>query len=215
MGLKLIVFDLDGTLIDSIEDIAASLNHAIATVGLKPLNSSAVVSLVGEGVGKLVERAIGSGLLHKKESVLKTFLSHYETHMLDNTRAFDTVEETLSALSSFNMVVVSNKTEAMSKLVIDRLNMSKHFRYVFGHDSFAKCKPSPMPVLKAMELCGTTQSETIVVGDSSFDIEAGKRAGTKTVAAAYGYRSIETLTAADYIIKERLIELLPIVKFLS
>ncbi|QWR77761.1 HAD family hydrolase [Candidatus Magnetomonas plexicatena] len=215
MGLKLIVFDLDGTLIDSVEDIAASLNYAIATVGLKALSSSAVVSLVGEGVGKLAERVLGSGLLHKKESVLKTFFTHYEAHMLDKTRAYDTVVETLTALSSYNMVVVSNKTEAMSKLVIERLNLSKHFKYVFGHDSFAKCKPSPMPILKAMELCGTSQTETIVVGDSSFDIEAGKRAGTKTVACAYGYRSIETLTAADYIIKERLIELLPIVKTLS
>ncbi|MEO5356988.1 MAG: HAD-IA family hydrolase [Nitrospirae bacterium YQR-1] len=212
MGLKLVVFDLDGTLVDSIEDIAASLNYAIATVGLKSLSSSSVVGLVGEGVGKLIERSLGSGLLHKKESVLKVFLSHYEAHMFDTTRPYDTVLETLAELLPYNMVVVSNKTEALSKLVIEKLNLSKYFRYVFGFDTFTKCKPSPMPVLKAMELCGAAQDETIVVGDSSFDIEAGRRAGAKTVAVAYGYRAVETLTAADYIIREKLIELLPIVK---
>ncbi|MBF0537468.1 MAG: HAD-IA family hydrolase [Nitrospirae bacterium] len=216
MRVKLIVFDLDGTLVDSIADITQALNYTMTCFGLPELTIHETKQHVGEGVSNLLAKASGGRLIDKQNPMLEVFVNYYLQHVMDQTRPYDKVIQTLEALSDYKKAVVSNKTEALSKQLLSGLAMAQHFDLVIGSDTFTQRKPSPLPVLKAMEILGATPQETLMVGDSSYDIEAGKGAGATTIAVAYGYRPVETLKDANFIINNDLSELLQIImKMLS
>ncbi|MBF0338591.1 MAG: HAD-IA family hydrolase [Nitrospirae bacterium] len=215
MQVKLIVFDLDGTLVDSIADIAQAVNYTMACFGLPGLTAEEVKGYVGEGMGNLLSRASGGRLVEKQDAMLEVFVNYYLQHVMDYTRPYDKVIETLEALSACKKAVVSNKTKALSEQLLSGLEMAPYFELVSGSDTFTQRKPSPLPVLRTMEILGASPQETLMVGDSSYDIEAGRGAGATTVAVAYGYRPIETLREADFIIENDLGQLLPIIRQLS
>ncbi|MBF0345797.1 MAG: HAD-IA family hydrolase [Nitrospirae bacterium] len=208
--IKLIIFDLDGTLVDSIADIAAALNYTLTSVGLPDLTIQEVKGYVGEGVDNLLMKATEGRLIEKMPLIKETFIDYYLRHVMDSTRPYDKVVQTLESLSGYKKAVVSNKTEMLSKQLLTGLAMAQHFDLIIGSDTLNERKPSPVPILKAMEILDATPHETLMVGDSSYDIEAGRAASVTTIGVAYGYRPVDTLKDADFIINKEMSELLQI-----
>jgi phosphoglycolate phosphatase len=208
------MFDLDGTLVDTIQDITDALNYALRPYGIRRLTSVDTMEMVGEGVSRLVEKAIPIEKLHLKNDVMSRFIEYYSEHLADNSKVYPYVRNTLENLKGFTKAVISNKREAPSKRLLEELGLSEYFDLIIGSDTAGKRKPSPEPVLYAVTRLGSNPEESIIVGDSNYDIEAGEKAGVKTVAVTYGYRPRESLLKADYIIDD-IRELMPLVNTIS
>lgn len=202
MPIKLIIFDLDGTLVNSIVDITNSLNYATEPLGLAPKTVEEVGALVGEGITKVIERVIGEERLRHRDEVVKRFLEFYSEHIVDNTFPYPGVKESLEGLKGYKKAVISNKREALSVKVLEGLNLFRYFDLVLGSDSAAERKPSPVPVLHVLSKLGFSPQEAVMVGDSDLDIAAGKGAGVKTIGVTYGYRDRSFLSGADFIITD-------------
>lgn len=205
--LKLVIFDLDGTLVDTSIDIKNALNYAILPFGLPPLALNETIAMVGEGLSRLVEkilqRAASDGSNKSegaKDEVLGRFLEYYSAHLMDNSTVYPGVRETLERLGGIKKAVISNKREALSKRLLEELGLSRHFDLIAGGDTAAEKKPSAAPVLYVLSALNVSAPECVMVGDSNYDIEAGKKAGVGTVAVTYGYRGREALMGADRMI---------------
>lgn len=210
---RLFLFDLDGTLIDSLADITTALNLTLARMNLRPLAQSRVMDFVGSGLQKLIERALGetTGLTPEDDMVRRGvawFGEEYGNHLLDRTRLFPGVREGLDRLSWARLAVVSNKPENFSRRILEGLGLGDRFYLILGGDSTPARKPDPGALRIAMEGCGASPSETVMVGDSAVDIEAGKAAGVMTCGVLGGFRPRKELEAAGCdIIVQSLIEL--------
>jgi phosphoglycolate phosphatase len=211
MPLRLIIFDLDGTLVDTVQDITNALNYALKSYGIKSLSVSDTMKMVGEGVSRLVEKVLPAEKLHLKNDVIKKFLEYYSEHLTERSREYPHVRETLENLIGFKKAVISNKREDLSKRLLEKLGLSQYFDLIIGSDTAGEKKPSPIPILYVISKLGVGSEESIIVGDSNHDIEAGKKAGVKTVAVTYGYKPKELLTEADYLIDD-LRELVPLLQ---
>jgi phosphoglycolate phosphatase len=218
MPVKLIIFDLDGTLIDSSIDITNAINYAIEPYGVKPVTVQETISLVGEGISRLMEKMVKSHESEVKSGInkhililIERFLEHYSTHLVDNTTVYPGVKESLEQLNGYKKAVISNKREALSVKILDGLGLLKYFDLVVGSDTTPERKPSPIPILHGITKLNIKPEDAVIVGDSNFDIEAGKAAGIKTIAVTYGYRPIELLKGADFTIN-RMDELLDILR---
>jgi phosphoglycolate phosphatase len=195
------IFDLDGTLIDSRDDIARAVNSTLTQFHLPSLPVSIVARFVGEGLQKLIERVIRevSGQDADPDQVqkmIKVFKSTYEEHMLDSTTLCDGVVETLEKLWWVKFAVVSNKPEKFSRLILQGLGVADRFEVIFGGDSLGKRKPDPAPLLRAMAQCGFGPEESVIVGDSVIDIVSGKAAGILTCGVTGGFGERKELEAA-------------------
>ncbi len=200
-SLSLFIFDLDGTLIDSKADIAYSLNAALARMNIRPLSIPKVAEFIGDGMQKLVERALRETTAREPESdrvkeCLAFFSEEYGQHLLDQTRMYPHVIEILDRLSWASFAVVSNKPEGFSRRILEGLKIAARFRTILGGDSTDTRKPDPTGILHAIKLCGSIPSKTMMVGDSPVDIAAGKAAGSYTCGVVGGFRSREQLEAA-------------------
>ncbi|MBI4824212.1 MAG: HAD-IA family hydrolase [Nitrospirae bacterium] len=200
MSTRLIIFDLDGTLVDTVKDITNSLNHAIKPYGIKELSVHDTVKLVGEGITRLIEKVIGEENYGCKEDVIKRFLEYYTEHLTEYSTSYPHVMGTLEKLHGYKKAVISNKSEALSRALLEKLGLLKYIDLVVGGDTVSEKKPSPLPVIHVLENLRIASSEAIMVGDSPYDIEAGRKAGVKTVAVTYGYRERDLLDKADYMI---------------
>lgn len=217
MPIKLIIFDLDGTLIDSSIDITEAINYAIKPYGLSPLTRKDTIKLVGEGISRLIEKLLSATPFHDnievRNSVMDRFLEYYSAHLLDNTKDYPGVRETLERLRNYKKVVISNKREALSRRIIQELDLN-FFDMIIGSDSTPEKKPSPLPILKVLAEFEIRPEEAIIVGDSNLDIEAGRAAGLITVAVKYGYRPYDMIKHADYVI-DRIEDLLDILQMIE
>ena len=191
---RLFLFDLDGTLIDSKEDIATAVNLVLAKLEFPPLPVSRVIQFVGNGVKKLLERTLRE--IHNQEpdedlllKGIEFFREEYAKHLLDRTCLYPGVQDALQRLSWADMAVVSNKPERYSRPILDGLGVSGRFRAILGEETAHAYKPDPAPLKIAMELCGAAAADTVMVGDSSVDIDAGKAAGVTTCAVSGGFHS--------------------------
>lgn len=205
--IRHIIFDLDGTLVDSSRDITNAINHAITPHGLPPLTVEKTITLVGEGITRLIEKILPPELTGKKEDILSAFLSYYEAHLSDYSTLYPGVREALERLSNRVLSVVSNKRESLSVKLLKDLGIADCFRSIIGPDTAGERKPSPLPALLACERAGVKTEETVMVGDSDIDIQTGKAAGLITIAVPYGYRPPEMLKSADFILERDLGEL--------
>jgi len=200
MKIKLIIFDLDGTLVDSSVDLTNALNYAIGPYGLEKLTVTKTISLVGEGVTRLIEKLLGQTAADLKDVVLNRFLDYYSEHLADFTVPYPGVRETLDRLGDYRKAVISNKREDLSKRLLEDLELSCYFDFIWGSDSVPEKKPSPVPVLEMLKKVSCRPDEAVIVGDSNYDIEAGRAAGVSTVAVSYGFRNVSLLQDADFII---------------
>ncbi len=205
--LKLLIFDLDGTLADTGQDIADALNYALNPYGVQNYSVEEVKSMVGSGIASLLESLVptsppfGAGdSVNAGELVTNRFLKYYSEHLMDNTTAYPYVKDTLSSLGDYKMAVLTNKREKYSRQILDELELLEYFDLVWGSDSVREKKPSPVPILDMMKKFGTNKEETMIIGDSNFDVEAGMAAGIKVVGVTYGFRSRAFLKGSDYII---------------
>jgi phosphoglycolate phosphatase len=206
---RLFLFDLDGTLIDSKKDIAHSVNLSLAHLGLKELPVAQVVTFVGDGVKKLIERSLreATGSQPGEEqirAVMKLFLEEYENHLLDNTRLYPGVREGLDQLSWADFGIITNKPESFSRRILEGLGLGGRFCIILGGDSIPQRKPDPTPLHAAMARCGAPAHHTAMVGDSPVDVNAGRAAGVITCGISGGYRGRSELEAAgcDLIIED-------------
>jgi phosphoglycolate phosphatase len=195
--MDLLVFDLDGTLVDSTLDLANSVNATRVHLGLAALPVPVVASYVGNGVQVLVRKALGSEASEEQvDYALTYFLSWYREHMIDNTRAYPGVVEALDRLhaAGYPMAVLTNKPERFSKSLLAGLDMAKYFFRIYGGNSFPEKKPSPFGLHRLMEEAGVHAAQTWMIGDSSVDILTARGAGVRAVGVTYGIQpeSLET-----------------------
>ena len=207
-------FDLDGTLIDSADDLVEATLHSIRGLGIDPPPPEVIISYVGGGARGLLQGSLGEVATPERlEAGLAAFLDYYGAHLLDHTRAYPGVEEVLEHFAASRpLAVVTNKPEAFSRTIIEGLGLTGYFRDILGYDSVERKKPHPEGILHVLQGWDVEPAQAVMVGDSPHDIMAGKAAGTVTVAAAYGFKPLEELTAAgpDYLIHD-ILELLAIV----
>ena len=200
LPIKLLIFDLDGTLIDSLPDLTDATNDMRSSFGLAPLSPEQVRRLVGQGARSLVERALPGAAPGEVEEGLQRFLGYNLAHIADKTRPYPGVIETLRALKvlGYPLCVLSNKNVALCREVLSRLGIGEFFPTVFGADSLPFRKPSPEPVLALLREFGVTARECVLIGDSINDVAAGQGAGVWTVGCSYGYGDHSELVGADY-----------------
>lgn len=196
-GLRLLIFDLDGTLIDSQTDLALSVNATRERFGLPPLATPVIASYVGQGVAVLVRRALqGEAPEDQIESSIGFFKEYYRRHMLDHTVAYPGVLEALNALRGRVLTILTNKPVKFTRGILEGLGMLQRFSFVYGGDSFDGKKPDPVGVLQLMEDTGRSPEETLIIGDSDVDVQTGKNAGIWSCGVTYGIGS-SSLAKAD------------------
>ncbi|HVN96423.1 MAG TPA: HAD-IA family hydrolase [Syntrophorhabdaceae bacterium] len=201
MAIKLIIFDLDGTLINSIEDITIALNYALEPCGVNDLTTKEVSGLIGEGPSKLVEDAlVKCNLRWDREELVIRFLDFYAAHPADRTVLYPGALKTLQALDGVKMAIITNKTEELSLSILKKFEIDNYFAMVVAVDTMAEHKPSPAPVLHVLSALKALPEETLIVGDSAIDIETGKASRVRTVAVTHGYGKDGFERQADFVI---------------
>lgn len=187
--MNLVIFDLDGTLVDSKLDLVHSVNAARALMNLGPISEELVSSYVGNGVPVLMRRALGPEASEADvERALKYFLAYYREHMLDNTRPYPGVREALERLhsASIRMAVLTNKPVRFSRSMVEGLGLKDHFFQVYGGNSFEQKKPDPVGIETLLSESGAARERTIMVGDSGVDVETARNAGVTSCGVSYG-----------------------------
>ena len=204
MPIKLVIFDLDGTLADSLPDLADATNYMLAKADRAALDPEQVRKLIGQGARRLVERALEGAGAEEVEEGLKVFLAYNDRHIADKTRLYPGVPETLQRFSDSgcNLAVVSNKNEGLCRKLLHLFQIDQYFTAVLGADSFPFRKPSPEPLLKLLRDFSVTAGEAVMIGDSINDIAAGKGAAVATIGCAFGYGDPDELRDADYLVDE-------------
>lgn len=191
MAVRLAIFDLDGTLIDSKLDLAHAVNAARADLGLPPLANDTVYSYVGNGAPVLIRRALGSAAPQSEvDRALEFFLVYYRAHMLDNTVLYAGVREALDELlrAGIAMAVLTNKPVRISREIVERLSLGGHFRYVYGGNSFEFKKPHAVGIETLREQCAVERDATLMVGDSGVDIQTARNARVRACGVTYGFQ---------------------------
>ena len=202
MDIDLIIFDLDGTLIDSKLDIANSVNYMLLELGLDRLDNERIYSFVGNGVGNLVKCALTEKHLDKFDAAMLIFRQYYSDHIVDNTRLYPGVIDILNHYSSKKRAVVTNKDSAFSVYILKHLSIFNYFDKIVCGDSLEKKKPDPCQINNVLAELKIDKERSLIVGDGEADIKAGKNASINTCGLTYGFGTRKTLedSAADIII---------------
>ena len=193
--IQLVIFDLDGTLVDSRLDLVHSVNAALRHIGRPELPEEVIASYVGDGAPILIQRALGGEAVDQAlvRKGLEFFLSYYREHKLDHTTVYPGVPEALAAIQNSHngmprkMAVLSNKPVIPSRAIVEALGLGAFFSQVYGGNSFATKKPDPEGVRALLEEHEARPDQAVIVGDSHTDIRAGRNAGLHTIGVTYGF----------------------------
>jgi phosphoglycolate phosphatase len=194
-SIKLVIFDLDGTLIDSRLDLVHSVNAALRHINRPELPDDVIASYVGDGAPILIQRALGGEVVDEAlvRKGLEFFLAYYREHKLDHTTVYPGIQEMLIGIRNSGngvprkLAVLSNKPVNPSRAIVESLGLGRHFSHVYGGNSFATKKPDPEGALKLVSEAGVRPEQSAMVGDSHVDIRTGRNAGLWTVAVRYGF----------------------------
>jgi phosphoglycolate phosphatase len=195
-GLRAALFDLDGTVVDTLDDLAGSVNFALARLGRPARSRDEIRGFIGEGVRQLIRDALGPAHAALTDEGLGYFTPHYLEHCTDKSVLYPGVKETLARLSGFGLAMVTNKPEAPSRRILEALGVADGFKVLIGGDTLAVKKPDPAPVREACARLGVTPAQAVMVGDSPGDMAAARAAGARTLAVSFGYRPAAELEAA-------------------
>jgi phosphoglycolate phosphatase len=209
LDMDLLIFDLDGTLIDSRMDLANSVNATRAHMSMPPLANELVYSYVGNGAPALIRRSLGGCATEAQiQAALEFFLEHYSHHHLDHTTLYPGVREALDRLRAAGkrMAVLSNKPVRISRAILDGLGVGGHFFAVYGGNSFEFKKPDPVGVQALMREAGVGPDRTVMVGDSSVDVETARNAGIRCCAVTYGFKPESLADPAPDLLVDRMQE---------
>lgn len=214
--IKAVLFDLDGTLVNSLSDLALSTNFALEQFGFPTHETEKFKYFVGDGMPKLIERVLPQDKrdaeTHKK--VLECFMNHYRAHFADNTCAYEGILPLLSELekSGFKLAVISNKAQEMAAVVVEK-SFGNVFSVVCGKREGYPAKPDPALTLEIIEELGVNPSECVFIGDSGMDMAVAKNAACIGIGVLWGFREENELKSngADYIVKQPC-EILEIIK---
>ncbi|MFZ0816790.1 MAG: HAD-IA family hydrolase [Candidatus Sulfotelmatobacter sp.] len=193
--IKLLIFDLDGTLIDSRLDLVHSVNAALRHIERPELPDDVIASYVGDGAPILIQRALGGEFTDEKlvRKGLEFFLSYYREHKLDHTTVYEGVKEALATVQHASngmrrkLAVLTNKPVVPSRAIVEALGLGSFFVQIYGGNSFASKKPNPEGARKLLQETGVLPEEAAIVGDSHVDVETGRNAGLWTVGVSYGF----------------------------
>lgn len=216
-NIRVLVFDLDGTLIDSSHDLAGAVNVARACFGLRPLSHAQVMTFIGNGARELVRRGISfeSGVAGDEqiELALGQFREHYARHLLDHTQPYPGVREALDIFSRRTagpprtLAVLTNKPLRFTRPILDGLGLASYFRYIYGEDSFPAKKPDPVGLLSILRDTGAAPREAMLVGDSEIDVRTARSAGVWACGVSYGLTSDQLAVCPPDLMLDSLLDL--------
>ncbi len=212
--IRALIFDLDGTLIDSKRDLIHSVNAMLGEMGRARLDEETISGYIGHGAPLLVSRALGSSAKEEElRRALDFFLAYYEEHKLDTTCAYSGVPEALAELSrkQVPMAVLTNKPVKISVRILEALGLASYFRVVYGGNSFETKKPDPFGALTILKEFGVAPRQAMVVGDSEVDVQTARNAGVIAVAVNYGFGVHDRGQYPADIYLEKLTDLVPLV----
>lgn len=216
-----ILFDLDGTLVDSAPDLLRALNHTIGTIGVAPVALSDIRTMIGHGAKAMIRRALDRANRVQEEAQIDAlwtlFIEHYRANIAIDTRAFAGAETALHELAAegARLAVCTNKTQALSQQVLDALGLSRHFHAVVGADAVPRKKPDGDHILRTLSAAGGDPSHAFMVGDSRTDERAARSAGLPFVFVPFGYEAEPAEAMAADAVVSSYSELIPVLSALK
>jgi len=212
-SVRALIFDLDGTLIDSQRDLIRSVSATLCEMGREELHEDTISGYIGHGAPQLVGRALGSGATEDEcQRALKFFLAYYEDHKLDSTCAYPGVPEALEHLAAFPMAILTNKPVRVSMRILKELGLAKYFRAVYGGNSFETKKPDPFGARTILREFGAAPAEAILIGDSEVDVQTARNAGTLAASVNYGFGTHDRAAYPADIYLNWLTDLVPLLR---
>ncbi|WP_238325904.1 HAD family hydrolase [Bryobacter aggregatus] len=209
---RLLIFDLDGTLIDSKADLVSSVNATRAYMQMPPLDESLIASYVGNGAPVLIKRAMGEDASQGRvEEALEYFIKYYHDHCLDETRLYPGIAETLQAAQErdIRLAILTNKPVRISNIILDGLGLGSTFFRVYGGNSFLMKKPDPIGIDTLRAESGTPADQTLMIGDSHVDIQTARNAKVYSVGLTYGLQPESLITTPPDLLLDRIEDLIP------
>ncbi len=205
--IKLLFFDVDGTLFDSLGDISASVNHALKIAGIPPLDIDIIKGFTGDGSKALIRKSLMS--YYNDEAVVKqhmpnvmhSYMEYYKSHATDYTSLYPNVLSTLDRLNTIN-IVFTNKPLVLTERLIAGFDISKYFKKVVAPETYGVRKPDPLPIIEILKEYSIDSSEAMIVGDSKYDMLCGQNANIKSCFASFGYSKIDEIPSYDFIIDD-------------
>lgn len=200
--VELMIFDLDGTLIDTSHDLMNAVNFALQQCGKDPLSLERVIGYVGDGARKLLERALARPSEAELQTALQHFRAHYAAHLADFSRLYPGMIDVLAHFRAKKKAVLTNKPHEITLALLQRLNLSLQFEVIQGGQTHLPLKPDPTSLQNLLVHLQIEAPRAVIIGDGENDMLAGKAAGVKTCAATYGFRSGKDLLALqpDFVI---------------
>jgi phosphoglycolate phosphatase len=207
-GIRALIFDLDGTLIDSGLDLALAVSATIQKMGRATLNHQQIFGYVGRGAQHLITQALGPAATEAEcRAGLAYFLTYYREHMLDNTVTYPGVREGLAALEGLPMAVLTNKPVRFSRQLLEGLGLARYFRYIYGGNSFRTKKPDPAGMQTLLRDFGAAPADAMLIGDSDVDVQTARNSGTWACGVSYGLGSAGFIAYPPDVIVDTLTEL--------
>lgn len=184
--IDLMIFDLDGTLIDSGNDLASAVNHTLEEMSMPPLKREKITGYVGDGVKLLLERSIGGKNIDRLEEALDIFIGYYTDHILDTTDLYPNVKDVLHHFKNKKKIIVTNKIYRLSSMIVNELKIKEYFEEIIGRDSAQYKKPDPALLISLAQKYSADIGRTVVIGDGLNDIKLAKNSGAISCALLNG-----------------------------